>query len=234
VVSTPRPVVLVETDTGPDPIQVFVTTALLAFPGDTEAETWLETQRDALLTGAPTDAGTFTAVPQAPVLGEASATFATRRRVGAGEQEVGGFRLYSRVGAIVAVLDVESSGEVPLDGAARLMRFQLECIQRQGCAGRASVPQNLFGDEAALVVPRSAPPPTEEPAPVPPAVPGQDPAAVPVTEPAAEAIEEPAPDLVAEEPPIVAEDAPPEAEEDSRERRSPRERLRDRRERRRN
>ena len=173
VVSTPRPVVLVETE--PETIQVFVTTALLAFPGDTEAETWLETQRDALLTGATTDAGTFTAVPQAPSLGEAAATFATRRRVGAGEQEVGGFRLYSRVGAIVAVLDVESSGEVPLQGAARLMRFQVECIQRQGCAGRASVPQNLFGDEAALVVPRSAPPATEEPAPVPTAVPSRTP-----------------------------------------------------------
>jgi hypothetical protein len=232
VVSTPRPVVLVETE--PETIQVFVTTALLAFPGDPEAETWLETQRDALLTGATTDAGTFTAVPQAPSLGEAAATFATRRRVGAGEQEVGGFRLYSRVGAIVAVLDVESSGEVPLQGAARLMRFQVECIQRQGCAGRASVPQNLFGTEAALVVPRSAPPPTEEPAPVPTAVPIPDPAAVPIDEPAAEAIAEPAADVVAEAPPVVEAGAPPEAEEDSRERRSPRERLRDRRERRRN
>ena len=231
VVSTPAPTVAVATE--PDTIQVFVTTALLAFPGDTEAETWLETQRDGL-TGATTGSGTFTAVPQAPSLGEAAATFATRRRVGAGEQEVGGFRLYSRVGAIVAVLDVESNAEVPLAGAARLMRFQVECIARQGCAGRASVPQNLFGDEDEPVVPRSAPPATEEPAPAPTAVPAQDPAAVPIDEPAAEAIAEPAPDLVAEEPPIVEDDASPEAEEDSRERRSPRERLRDRRERRRN
>jgi hypothetical protein len=234
VVSTPAPTVAVDTDTGPDPIQVFVTTALLAFPGDTEAETWFETQRDGLLTGATTDAGTFTAVPQAPSLGEAAATFATRRRVGAGEQEVSGFRLYSRVGAIVAVLDVESNGDVPLQGAARLMRLQLACIARQGCAGRASVPQNLFGNEDDLVVPRSAPPPTPSPAAAPLAVPIQDPAAVSVAEPAAEAIEEPAADVVAEEPPIVEEGAPPEAEEDSRDRRSPRERLRDRRERRRN
>jgi hypothetical protein len=48
-------------------------------------------------------------------------------------------------------------------------------------------------------------------------------------------VEEPAPDLTAEEPPIVQDDAaPPEAEGDASERRSPRERLRDRRERRRN
>ena len=232
VVSTPEPTVAVDTE--PDTIQVFVTTSLFAFPGDTEAETWFETQRDGL-TGATTGSGTFTAVPEAPLLGEASATFATRRSVGADDQEVGGFRLYSRVGAIVAVLDVESSGDVPLEGAARLMRFQLECIARQGCAGLASVPQNLFGNEDDLVSQRSAPPPTQEPAPAPvvapTAVPIPEPAPVPVEEPAP--IEEPAADAVAEEPPVVEDGAPPEAEGEASERRSPRERLRDRRERRR-
>jgi hypothetical protein len=155
--------------------------------------------------------------------------------VGADDQEVGGFRLYSRVGVIVAVLDVESSGDVPLEGAARLMRFQLECIARQGCAGLASVPQNLFGNEDDLVSQRSPPPPTQEPAPapvvVPMAVPIPEPAPVPVEEPAP--IEEPAADAVAEETPVVEDGAPPEAEGEASERRSPRERLRDRRERRR-
>jgi hypothetical protein len=237
VVSTPEPSVAVDTE--PDTTQVFVTTSLFAFPGDTEADIWFETQRDGLLTGATTGAGTFTDVPEAPLLGDASATFATRGVSGAGEQAAGGFRLYSRIGAIVAVLDIESSADVPLDGAERLMRFQIECIERQGCNGLASVPQNLFGGEDDLIFQRSARPPTQEPTPAPvaapTAVPIQEPPPVPIEEPAPAPIAEPAPDLTEEEPPIVEDDtSPPEAEGDSRERRGARERLRDRRERRRN
>ena len=146
--------------------------------------------------------------------------------------------MYSRVGAIVAVLEIESSAEVPLDGAARLMRFQVECIERQGCAGLASVPRNLFGHEEDPVAQRPARPRTVEPTPAavlePTLVPIQEPAPLPIEEPAPAPIEEPAPEVTAEEPPIVEDDAPPEAERDSRERRGPRERIRDRRERRRN
>jgi hypothetical protein len=237
VVSTPEQAVVVDAE--PDTTEVFVTTSLFAFPGDTEADTWFETQRDGLLTGATTGSGTVTEVPEAPSLGDAAAMFATRRSVGAGEQRVSGFRLYSRVGAIVARLDIESSADVPLVGAERLMRFQVECIEQQGCNGLASVPQNLFGNEEDLVFQRSAPPPTQEPIPTPvaepTAVPIQELAPAPIEEPAAAPIEEPAPDVTGEEPPIVEDNAsPPEAEGDSRERRSPRERLRDRRERRRN
>src|SRR5215218_6682322 len=130
-VSTPEP--SVTADTEPDTTQVFVTTSLFAFPGDTEADTWFETQRDGLLTSATTGSETFTEVAEAPSLGDAAATFATRRSVGAGEQAVSGFRMYSRVGAIVAVLDIESSAGVPLEGAERFMRFQVDCIERQGC-----------------------------------------------------------------------------------------------------
>jgi hypothetical protein len=234
VVSTPGPASVVDTE--PNTTQVFVTTSLFAFPSDTEAETWFEAQREEQLTAATTGSGTFTEVPEAPLLGDAATTFATRRSVGAGEQRVGGFRLYSRVGAIVVLLDVESSAEVPLEGAERLMRFQVECIEQQGCNGLASVPQNLFGNEDDLVFRRSAPPPTQEPTPapvaVPTAVPTQELAPVPIEEPAAEPIEEPSPNGTGEEPPVVEDDAsPPETEGDSRERRSPRERLRDRRER---
>jgi hypothetical protein len=236
-VSTPEPTVVVDTE--PDSTEVFVTTSLFAFPGDTEADTWFETQRDGLLTGATPSAGTFTEVSDAPSFGDSSATFATRRSVGAGEQAVDGFRLYSRVGAVVAVLDIESSADVPLEGAARLMRFQIDCIENQSCSGLASVPRNLFGDEDDLVFPRSARPPTQEPTPAPVVVvtdvPIQEPAPVPVEEPVAAPIEEPAPGVTEEEPPIVEDDAaPPEAEGDGRDRRGARERLRDRRERRRN
>jgi hypothetical protein len=238
-VSTPEPTVAVDTEPDTTQIQVFVTTSLFAFPGDTEAGIWFETQRDGLLTGATTGGGTFTEVPEAPSPGDEAATFSTRRVVEAGEPAVGGFRLYSRVGAIIAVLDVESSAEVPLDGAARLMRFQVDCIDRQGCAGLASVPRNLFGDEENPVFQRSARPPTQELTPSPVAaltsVPIQEPAPVPIEEPAPAPIEEPAPEATEAEPPIVEDDAsPPEAEGDERDPRGPRERLRDRRERRRN
>src|SRR6476619_7244970 len=140
---------------------------------------------------------------------------------------------------MVAVLDIESSAEGPLGGAERLMRFQVDCIERQGCAGLASVPRNLFGNEDDLVLQRSASPPAQQLTPssvsVPTAVPIQEPAPVSIEEPTAAPVEESAPDATAEEPPIVADDAaPPEAEGDSGERRGPRERIRDRRERRRN
>jgi hypothetical protein len=234
--STSEPTVTIETE--PDTTQVFVTTSLFAFPGDTEAEMWFETQRDRLLTDATTVAGSFTDVSDAPSFGNEAAAFATRRVIEAGEQAVDGFRMYSRVGAIVAVLDIESSAEVPLAGMARLMRFQVDCIERQGCTGLASVPQNLFGNEEVPVAQRLARPriaePTPSPVAVPTAVPFQEPAPMPIDEPAPAPIEEPAPDLTEEEPPIVEDGAaPPEAGSDSRERRGPRERIRDRRERRR-
>jgi hypothetical protein len=235
--STPEPTVPVETE--PDTTQVFVTISLFAFPGETEAEMWFRAQRERLLTDDTTAAASVTPVLDAPSFGNETATFATRRVIEAGEQAVEGFRMSSRVGAIVAVLDIESSAEVPLDGMARLMRFQVDCIERQGCTGLASVPQNLFGDEEDPVAQRLARPriaePTPSPVAVPAAVPIQEPAPMPIEEPAPAPIEEPAPDLTAEEPPVVEDGAaPPEAENDSRERRGPRERIRDRRERRRN
>jgi hypothetical protein len=235
-VSTPEPTVAVEAE--PDTTQVFATTSLLAFPGDTEAEMWFRAQRERLLTAATTAAGSFTAVSDAPSFGNEAATFATHRVIEAGDQAVDGFRMYSRVGAIVAVLEIESSAEVPLDGMARLMRFQVDCIERQGCTGLASVPRNLFGDEEDPVAQRLArariAETTPSPVAVPAAVPIQEPAPMPIAEPAPAPSEEPAPDLVEEEPPIVEDGAaPPEAEGDSRERRGPRERIRDRRERRR-
>ncbi|HEX2281728.1 MAG TPA: hypothetical protein VHG52_08195, partial [Thermomicrobiales bacterium] len=142
-VTTPEPGVAVDPE--PNTARVFVTTSLFAFPGDTEADIWFETRRDRLIAADTTSAGTFTEVPEAPSLGDAAATFATRRMIEAVDQAVGGFRMYSRVGPIVAVLDIESNADVPLDGVARLMRFQIDCIEGQGCTGLASVPQNLFG-----------------------------------------------------------------------------------------
>jgi hypothetical protein len=225
VVRTPEPAVV---ETEPDTALVFMTTSLFAFPGEPEADTWLKSQRDSLIASDTTSAGTFTEVPDGPSLGDAAATFTTRRTVGEGEQTVGGFRMYSRLGDIVAVLEIESSSEVPIDGAARLMRFQIECIERQGCSGLASVSQNIFGNEEDLVVQKLArarpedpePPPAEQPAVVmieeptpapvtePAAAPVEEPALVPVEEPAPAPIEEPTVAPVEEPAPEVVEEAP--------------------------
>ncbi len=203
VVSTPEPAAVVET--APDTALVYMTTSLFAFPGDSQADTWLKSQRDGLIADGTTSAGIFTEVPEAPSLGDAAATFATRRTVEADAQAVSGFRLYSRLGTIVAVLQIESSSDLPMDGAARLMRFQLECIERQGCSGLASVPQNLFGaqeDPVALRLARSRPAEPEPP-------PMEQPASVPIQEPPPAPIEEPAPAAVEVPTPVPAEEPAP-------------------------
>jgi hypothetical protein len=131
--------------------------ALYAFPGEAEAESWFGQQRESIL-GQEGGATTFTEVPDAPTFGDASATFATRRPVGASEQTAGGFRIYARVGAIVAVLDIGSLPDMPLSGATRIMEMQVTCIQEQGCTGPATLPGRLFGgtDEAANAAPDQA------------------------------------------------------------------------------
>ena len=167
-VATPAP----GGDTGAEAAtaQVFMVSALYAFPADAEADSWLGEQRERLL-AQQTGTTTFTEVADAPALGDASATFATRRPVGASEQTAGGFRIYSRVGAIVAVLDVASVPDMPLNGATRIMEMQLACIEEQGCPGPATLPGRLFGgeDEAVSEEPEreAAEEPAEEPTPAP-------------------------------------------------------------------
>jgi hypothetical protein len=138
-----------ETATEAATAQVFMVSALYAFPGDAEAESWFAQQRERILS-QESGATIFTEVTDAPTLGDASATFATQRPVGTDEQTAGGFRIYSRVGAIVAVVDIGSVPDMPLNGAARIMEMQVACIQEQGCTGPATLPARLFGgtDEA--------------------------------------------------------------------------------------
>ena len=152
--------------------QVFIASTLFEFPGDTEADTWLVTQRDRLLAEQSEGDMTFTEATDGPALGDASATFATRRNLGAAEETAGGFRIYSRVGAIVAVLDIASIPDMPLNGATRIMEMQVACIQEQGCAGPASLPGSLFGgaEDASVEEPAQEPNAVTEPEPTPPSV----------------------------------------------------------------
>jgi hypothetical protein len=125
--------------------QAFMVSALYAFPGEAEADAWLVTQRDRLNANPESGGATFSGVTDAPALGDAAAAFATARPTGNGDEVVNGYRIYSRVGAIVAVLDFGSIPEISLRAAASLMEQQLACITAQGCPGPASLPANLFG-----------------------------------------------------------------------------------------
>jgi hypothetical protein len=152
--------------------RVFMVSALYEFPGETEADTWLVTQRDRHLAEQAEGDTTLTEVPDGPALGDASATFAARRNLGATEETAGGFRIYSRVGAIVAVLDISSIPDMPLNGATRIMEMQVACIQEQGCAGPVSLPGSLTGgaEDASIEEPAQESDAVTEPEPTPPSV----------------------------------------------------------------
>jgi hypothetical protein len=71
----------------------------------------------------------------------------------------------------VAVVDVGSVPDMPLNGATRIMEMQIACIEEQGCAGPATLPGRLFGgtDEADTDEPEqgAAEDPAAEPTPAP-------------------------------------------------------------------
>ena len=217
--------------------QVFMTSALYAFPADGEAGAWLDAQRERLASGATNGSGTFTEVPDAPALGDGSAVFATQRAVGAGEETANGFRIYTRAGAIVAVIDLGSTSEIQLNNAARFMELQLDCIEANGCPGLASLAGRFVSsveiperaaeqpeteaqqtDQPREPRPERAPrdrqqqpdsPPIEEqpPAPI------EEPTPIPIEEPTPPPVEEPPPPVEEPTAPPVDEGTPPPVEE---------------------
>lgn len=204
--------------------QVFMMSGLYAFPGPDEAASWLTAQVDRLR-GEASQNTTYSEVAEAPSLGDGAATFATRRAAGDDGQTVNGFRLYARVDAIVAVIDITASTELGLDAAVRLMEFQVDCIDQGGCAGFADLGASLFNADGepnlvrrpALPARERTPTPAETPPPpvatvAPTPVPVQEQEPPPPVEEAPPPAEEPAPP--AEEPPPPAEDpTPPPVEE---------------------
>jgi hypothetical protein len=213
---------------GPDPAQVSATTVLYAFPGDAEADVWLSANQERLVAGTASSRKTFTEVPDVPAFGDDSITFETRGATGIDEQTANGFRVLARVGAVVAVLDIASSTDLPMHDVANLMELQVQCIEAGGCRGLATLSGRLI--EYEFVEPRSpviveptqiprqepTPAPIDEPAPAPvlepEPVPIEEPIPPPVEEPTLEPVEEPA-TAPGEEPAAVEEATPPVAEE---------------------
>ena len=204
-------------------VQVFATSALYAFPSDAEAKAWLTGNQERLAAGAASGNGTLIQVPEGPALGDDSVTFQTRRSTGAGEQTANGYRMYTRVGAIIAALEISSTGDLAVDDAAKLMALQVDCIEAGGCRGLATLSGRLVEFEVvepappaateATKVPRQKPTPApveqQAPAPIvePPPAPIEEPAPLPVEEPTQEPIEEPTQEPV-EEPTVAPVEEP--------------------------
>lgn len=129
----------------PATAQVTMSTALYEFAGDGEAEAWLTAQRDRLAAGTPAEEATIVELIEGAAFGDASATYSTRRPGGENGDVAIGYQIFARVSGIVAVLDIESIPEIPLNGAENLMEQQLACIEAQGCMGPATLPASLFG-----------------------------------------------------------------------------------------
>lgn len=229
--ATPTPAQPAQSESASEPetvtAQVYVLSSLFAFPAPADANSWLESQRQAILANGGSQTN-LTPVEEGPKFGDETYTFATKRSSGAGEQAATGFRMYTRVGQIVATLDVESVPGVQLNGVAQLMNLQLMCIEDGGCSSYAPLPASVFGGEdppvsartrrvetptpAVIVAPTPLPtpvppPPTEVPPPPVEEVPVEEPT-VPVEEPPAEEVPTEVP---AEQPP--PEESTPPAEE---------------------
>ena len=232
VVSTPQAIESASDEEAEEQksVQVFATSALYAFPGDAEASAWLTGNQERLAAGAASGTGTLIEVPEGPALGDDSVTFQTRRQIGAGDQTANGYRIYTRVGAIIAALEISSTGDLPLTDAAKLMALQVDCIEAGGCRGLASLSGRLVEFEVVEPAPpvvteptrvpreRPTPAPIEQlaPAPVvePPPAPIEEPTPVPVEEPTQVPVEEPTVAPVEEPTPVPVDEATPPAGEE--------------------
>jgi hypothetical protein len=232
VVATPQAIESASDEEAAEPksVQVFATSALYAFPGDAEASAWLTGNQERLAAGAASGNGTLIQVPEGPALGDDSVTFQTRRSTGAGEQTANGYRMYTRVGAIIAALEISSTGDLPSTDAAKLMALQVDCIEAGGCRGLASLSGRLVEFEVVEPAPpvvteptrvpseRPTPAPIEQlaPAPVvePPPAPIEEPTPVPVEEPTQVPVEEPTVAPVEEPTPVPVDEATPPAGEE--------------------
>ena len=102
-----------------------------------------------LAAGAASGNGTLIKeLPEGPTLGDDSVTFQTRRSAGGDEQTAKRFSRAARVGAIIAAIEMGRTGDLPLNDVAKLMGFQVDCIEAGGCRGVASLSGRLVGSNS--------------------------------------------------------------------------------------
>lgn len=116
---------------------------LYGFPDDAAAEEWLA-GLDARLQAAPLPTYlSFAAVADAQVVGDASATYELNRQIG--EETAGGFRIYVRVGAEIAAVELSAVGGAPLAAVEELVTAQSECLRRGACPAAVNLPAGIGG-----------------------------------------------------------------------------------------
>lgn len=111
---------------------------LYAFPGEEEAEAWLAGLPERIDQDPLPGYLTFAPVEDASEVGDGSAAYSFDRRQG--EETVGGFRYYVRVGAQVAALELAGPVEIPLDAVQGLAEAQAACLGAGSCPEAAPLP----------------------------------------------------------------------------------------------
>jgi hypothetical protein len=124
--------------------QILMVSSLFEFPGEGEAGAWFAAQRDRLAAEPAEALGTYTILEDGPAFGDESATFAAERPSESDDETASGFRIYTRVGQIVTVLEVASVPGFPMRAAAILMEQQVACVEEQRCSGPARLPGGVF------------------------------------------------------------------------------------------
>lgn len=111
---------------------------LYGFADEAAAEEWLAGLDERLQGEQLPGYLSFAAVPDARTLGDASATYELNRQIG--EETGGGYRVYIRVGAEIAAVELAAVGGVPVESVTELVNAQADCFRRGACQGTASVP----------------------------------------------------------------------------------------------
>lgn len=143
--ATPASPQVAAADVAQPTAEVAMSSTLYAFPGDVEADAWLASQRASLAETRTQEGATYSELPDAPALADDAAMYAVERPGTGSGPPLRGFRIYTRTGSIIAVLDIESEPEIALRGAVGLMEQQLACLREQGCSGSVSLPGSVFG-----------------------------------------------------------------------------------------
>jgi hypothetical protein len=113
-------------------------TTLLSFLSPEDANLWLGDLPDRLTEDPLRGYLSFSAVDDAPVFGEGSATYAFQRQVG--DDVAVGFRVYVRVGAEVAAVEFASVEETTLEEIGGVITAQIACLEIAACPSDAPIP----------------------------------------------------------------------------------------------
>ncbi|MFM9106674.1 MAG: hypothetical protein ACKOWF_08245, partial [Chloroflexota bacterium] len=109
-----------------------------SFPSAGDADLWLSNLPGLVASDKLPGYSAFDPVSAAGPFGEASAVYSVTRTVG--EAQLEGFRVYTRVGADVAIVEFASSAAPAIDDLLPLIDAQVACLPAGACAGPADLP----------------------------------------------------------------------------------------------